>query len=266
MHGLSPLQTRYVDNVLVFGHRGAKAYAPMNTLPSFLLAVEQGVDGVELDVWLSKDGHLVVIHDDTVDGTTDGHGNVQDMTLAELQGLDAGAWFDPKFTGTRIPTLDEVLDALPPVILVNIEIKKADNASAETDGIEAAVAECIRRHNSQERVIVSSFSLNALERFYAEMPDLWDALGYLYVTPDQLPALQSSPVEIAFMHPYHEVVTKDLIDQHVKLGSLTNVWTVNDAERMRQLIDLGVNGIITDVPDVARSVVNAWKRERGMSA
>lgn len=266
MHDRSSLQTRYVGNVLVFGHQGARAYAPSNTLPSFLLAAQQGADGVELDVWLSKDGHLVVIHNDTVDGTTDGHGSVQELALAELKTLDAGAWFDAKYTGTRIPTLDEVFDALPDNFLINIEIKKVDNTSSETDGVEAAVAGCIRRHNVQERVIISSFSMNALERFHAAMPELWDMLGYLYVTPDQLQALRSSPFEIAFLHPFHESVTRDLNDKHLELGAVTNVWTVNDAERIRDLIEMGVNGIITDVPDVALSVVNSWKRERGMRA
>lgn len=252
------LQSRYSNNVLVFGHRGAKAYAPMNTLPSFLLAVEQGADGVELDVWLSKDGHLVIIHDATVDGTTDGHGEVQAMSLAELKALDAGGWFAPNFAGTRIPTLDEVFDALPSDFLINVEIKKVDNTSTETDGVEAAVAECIRRHQAQERVIVSSFSLNALERFHAAMSDV--ALGYLYVAPEQVEAAQASPLEFDFMHPLHESVTSDLINKHRALGSLTNVWTVNDAQRMRWLIEAGVNGLITDAPDVGRSVVNEWKR------
>jgi glycerophosphoryl diester phosphodiesterase len=260
MSDLSFLQSRYAENVLIFGHRGAKAYAPMNTLPSFLLAVKQGADGVELDVWLSKDRHLVVLHDDMVDGTTDGRGSVQEMTLAELKALDAGGWFDPKFAGTRIPTLDEVFDALPGNFLVNVEIKKLDNTSAVTDGVEEAVAECIRRHNAQERVIVSSFSMNALERFHAAMPEPSPALGYLYVTPEQLQTAESSPVKFNFLHPLHEAVTGDLIDRHHALNALTNVWTVNDAERMRALIDMGVNGIITDVPDLARSVVNEWKR------
>ena len=264
MHDLFHLQSSYIENVLVFGHRGAKAYAPMNTLPSFLLAVEQGADGVELDVWLSKDGHLVVIHDNTVDGTTDGHGSVQAMTLAEVKALDAGAWFDPKYVGTHIPTLDEVFDTLPSDFLVNVEIKKVDNTSSETDGVEVAVAECIRLHNALERVIVSSFSMNALERFHAAMPERPTLLAYLYMTPDQLQAVETSSFEIAFLHPFHETITPALIDKHIELGAVTNVWTVNDTKQMRSLINMGVNGIITDVPDVGCSVVNEWKRDRGM--
>jgi glycerophosphoryl diester phosphodiesterase len=264
MHDLTFLHAHYNDNVVVLGHRGAKAYAPMNTIPSFLLAIEQGADGVELDVWLSRDGHLVVIHDDTVDGTTDGQGSVQDMTLAELKALDAGAWFNPRFAGTRIPTLDEVFNALPDDVLINIEIKKADNTSTETDGVERATAECIRQHNAQERVIVSSFSLNALERFDAVVPELPGGLAYLYLIPEQLQDVVSAAFEVAFLHPYHEIVTQELLDRHSDFAVATNVWTVNDPARMRALIELGVNGIITDMPDVAREVVNAWKRDLGM--
>ncbi|CAG0981893.1 glycerophosphoryl diester phosphodiesterase [Anaerolineae bacterium] len=256
MNDLSLLHARYVDNVLVFGHRGARAYAPMNTIPSFLLAVEQEADGIELDVWLSKDGHLVVIHNDTVDETTDGSGVVTEKTLAELKALDAGGWFGVPFLGTRIPTLDEVFQAMPEDFLINVEIKKADNTSPETDGVEAAVAACIRRHQAQERVIVSSFSLSALEHFNHAMPELPGGLAYLYALPEQLDAAAEAALEMAFMHPLHEIVTDHLMNRHMDLGALTNVWTVNDPARMRDLIELGVNGIITDKPDVARSVVN----------
>lgn len=265
MNDLTLLYARYVDNVLVFGHRGARAYAPMNTIPSFLLAAKQGADGVELDVWRTRDGHLVVIHNDTVDETTDGQGSVQEKTLAELKALDAGSWFDHEFAGTRIPTLDEVFEALPDDFLINVEIKKVDNTSTESDGIEELVAECVRRHNAQERVIISSFSLNALERFNAAMPELQSGLAYLYAMPEQLETLEQSSLEVAFLHPHHEIVTDTLINRQSDFGATTNVWTVNDAERMRELIWLGVNGIITDVPDVARRVVDEWKQSQKRS-
>ena len=104
----SLLNDFYGNQTLVFGHRGAKAYAPMNTIPSFELALAQGADGIELDVRLTRDGELVLMHDDSVDATTNGSGRVADLTLAEIQSLDAGAWFGEAFRGTRAPTLDEV--------------------------------------------------------------------------------------------------------------------------------------------------------------
>ena len=100
------------SRTLVFGHRGASAYAPMNTLPAYELAVTQGADGIELDVHLTKDKQIIIVHDETVDKTTDGTGNVHDMRLAELKELDAGSWFGAEFHGTRLPTLDEVFEAV----------------------------------------------------------------------------------------------------------------------------------------------------------
>src|SRR5690242_18182539 len=126
--------------MLVFGHRGASAYAPMNTLPAFELAALQGADGVELDVHFSKDKQLIVLHDFTVDHTTNGTGFARDMTLAELKTLDAGSKKDPKFAGVQIPTLDEVFAAIGQKLYINVEIK---SETAETDGVEQAVADCL---------------------------------------------------------------------------------------------------------------------------
>src|SRR3954471_10203234 len=113
----------YGDRLLVFGHRGARAYAPMNTIPSFELALAQGADGVELDVRLTLDEQMIIMHDDRVDATTDAKGFVHDMTLKEIQELDAGAWLDPKYAGTRVPTLDEVFEAIGKRTRINVEIK-----------------------------------------------------------------------------------------------------------------------------------------------
>lgn len=144
----------YRTQPLVFGHRGAKVYAPMNTLPAFELAARQGAHGIELDVHRSRDGHPVVIHDFTVDATTDGTGPVASLSLADLRTFDAGAWFGPQFAGVRVPTLDEVFEAVGRRLLVNVEIKAEGE---ETDGVEEVVAACIRRHGMAERVVVSSF-------------------------------------------------------------------------------------------------------------
>ena len=117
------LKDFYGDKLLVFGHRGARAYAPMNTIPSFELALKQGADGVKLDVRLTRDGEMVILHNETVDETSDGTGHVEDLMLAEIKALDAGAWFNPAFKGTRIPTLDEVFEAIGKRRRINVEIK-----------------------------------------------------------------------------------------------------------------------------------------------
>lgn len=153
--------------VLVFGHRGARAYAPMNTLPSFELARQQGADGIELDVRLTKDGELVLLHDPTVDGTTNGHGAISEMTFEQVRELDAGGWFDPMFRGTQIPTLDEVFAAFGDRLLINVEIK-AEGFSYT--GIEAKVADAIERFGVEKTVIVSSFNPLTLRRFHHVAP------------------------------------------------------------------------------------------------
>jgi glycerophosphoryl diester phosphodiesterase len=242
----SRLQAFGQNRPLVFGHRGAKAYAPMNTLPAFELAAAQGADGIELDVHRSKDGYPVIVHDFTVDETTDGRGRVTDLTLAELKALDAGGWFSEQFRGVRIPTLDEVFTAVGHRLLVNVEIKAE---TEDTDGVEQVVADCIARRTMSERVIVSSFNLPTLVRFRQIMPAVpIGFLHYLAITDEQRAFIQQHNLTYEALHPYHERVTADYVQQ---AGSrLINVWTVNEPERAVVMRELGVHGIITDQPDV----------------
>jgi glycerophosphoryl diester phosphodiesterase len=243
---------------LVYGHRGAKAYAPMNTLPAFELAAEQGADGVELDVWLSQDRQLVVIHDHTVDGTTNGTGLVEQMTLDALKSLDAGVWFDARFAGTPIPTLDEVFQAVGQRLIVNVEIKTADDSLPPTNDIERSVADCIARHQMAERVIVSSFNPYVLKRFREIAPQI--PLGYLYAA-DYRPASEvMASVKYEALHPHHTLIDAAYMAWANEQGCIVNTWTVNERERMETLIALGVHGIISDKPDLAREVVNANHR------
>jgi glycerophosphoryl diester phosphodiesterase len=235
---------------LVFGHRGASAYAPMNTIPAFELAAAQGADGVELDVHLSQDGQLIVLHDFTVDHTTDGHGYARDMTLAELRQLDAGVNFGDQFRGVRIPTLDEVFEAVGRRLFINVEIK---SETLETDGVEQVTAETINRHKMEKRVIVSSFNPLALQRFRAILPDV--PIGFLYMEggvpfPEVVDAL---PHEAR--HPHHPMIDAAYMDWAREHKYRVNTWTVNDPDKTRELIALGVDAVITDKPDVMIEVV-----------
>jgi glycerophosphoryl diester phosphodiesterase len=249
MQGL--LDSWYQGRTLVFGHRGAKAYAPMNTIPAFELAVAQGADGIELDVHRSKDGHAVIVHDFTVDATTDGSGRVTEMTLAQLKELDAGSWFGEAFRDVRIPTLDEVFEAVGKRTLVNVEIK---SDSPDTDGVEQVVAEVIQRHEMAQRVIVSSFNPLTLQRFRAILPDV--PIGFLYAPNmklDTVGLMQQLGLAHEAKHPYYEMIDADYVALHSAYR--VNAWTVNDATEAIRLRDLGVDGIITDVPDVILKVV-----------
>ncbi|RMG85713.1 MAG: glycerophosphodiester phosphodiesterase [Chloroflexi bacterium] len=231
---------------LVFGHRGASHDAPMNTLPAFELALAQGADGVELDVQLTRDGHLVVIHDESVDATTNGHGFVRDMTLAQLRELDSGSWFGSQFANTQIPTLDEVFETLGRRIIINVEIK---SKSLRPTNIEAKVAEVIRRHAMQKHVIVSSFNPMALRRFRKQMPDV--DIGYLHA-PNLPFYLSWLMLGIAYQadHPYEQSVDEQYMQNARLKNHPVNVWTVNDPERARVLNALGVHSIMTDMPAV----------------
>lgn len=248
MTAQSIIDAMYAHSPLVYGHRGAKAYAPMNTLPAFELAAELGAHGIELDVHRSRDGYPVVIHDFSVDATTNGRGRVSEMTLKELKALDAGDWFAPRFAGVQVPTLDEVFEAVGKRVFVNVEIK-ADLQS--TDGIEEIIANCIKRHNMQERVLVSSFNPPTLVRFRALMPDI--PLGYL--SEEQSPSLPEDAAYEAY-HPYYAYVTEQLVAHCHQYNKIINVWTVNDPIWATELRGLGVHGIITDRPD---TVLNALR-------
>lgn len=230
---------------LNLAHRGARRVAPENTLPAFTQAMAVGADGIELDVQLSADGVLFVLHDETLAGTTNGTGRATHLPIAALKELDAGTHFDPAWRGTPIPTLDEVFDTLPPTAYVNIELKR--DAFAR-DGLEQAIVAFIARRNLAHRIIVSSFNLIILWR----LRDAPFPLGLLYA-PDMPPALAQGQarhtLRLDALHPYFGQIG-------TRLPTLPlNTWTVNDPADMRRLLALGVNAIITDVPDVLATVI-----------
>lgn len=230
-----------LDRPLILGHRGASAYAPQNTIPAFELAIAQGADGVEFDVHLSSDGHAVVIHDFTVDHTTDGTGDVDAMTLDQLKALDAGTKFDAKFAGTRVPTLDEVFQVVKDMRAINVEIK------APTDNIEHVVYGAIKRHNLADRVIVSSFNPLILHRMRKAAPEV--AIGFLYAPGYDFSAMMADLPHEA-RHPMHPMIDKVYMQQARFWGYRVNTWTVNDPQRALELAELGVDAIISDNPDL----------------
>jgi glycerophosphoryl diester phosphodiesterase len=246
---MSSLDAMYKERTLVFGHRGASAYAPMNTLPAFEKAAQLGADGVELDTHLTRDGEAIVLHDFTVDHTTDGSGLVRDMTLAQVKELDAGSKFGEQFRGTRIPTLMEVFEAIGDKLYINVEIK---SESAETDGVEQVVADLIARYNLQKRVIVSSFNPLALRRFRDILPEV--PIGFLYVPDSPVENLMTDLPHEA-RHPHYSMVDADYMAWARQHGYRVNTWTVNDPAKAAELYKFGVDGIITDKPDVIREAL-----------
>ncbi len=229
---------------LLFAHRGAMASAPMNTMAAFELAVEQGADGIELDVQLSRDGHVAVLHDFSLDATTDGGGPLAQKSLSELQGLDAGGWFSSEFAGEGIPTLAQVFASLGDRTLFNVEIKSGGASSSK---LAEQVAACIRRFSVDERVVVSSFDPTILLNFRRLMPAVM--IGFLYdaaLKPEYYIPLKKLAHEAR--HPRHELVDETYMGWARENNYYVNTWTVNEPRRAVELRSLGVNAIISDDP------------------
>lgn len=236
----------------IFAHRGASAHAPENTLAAFELALTQNADGIELDVKLSKDGHVIVIHDPTVDRTTGAHGKVKDMTLADLRSLGAGSFFSRNFSGEKIPTLEEVFEAVGKRTFINVELT---NYTTWHDHLVESVCMLVKKFNLQKRVMFSSF--------YA--PNLSKARSYLPEVPCGLLALNgflgawARSFGYAFgkyqaLHPYLTDVTPQQVQRVHRLKGRVHVWTVNKAEDMRRLFHWDVDAIFTDDPQLAVQV------------
>jgi glycerophosphoryl diester phosphodiesterase len=238
---------------LNIAHRGASAAAPQNTLAAFRKAMELGAEGVELDVHLSADGHVVVIHDFAVDKTTDGTGRVADKTLAELKALDAGSKFSQQFAGERIPTLSEVFETLAGKLLVNVEFKSRGGGSGT---LAAAVLEVVRKHGMEKCVLFSSFDPSALRAIKRLAPELPAGLLYAPDLPIYLRRAWLAPLfPHEARHPHFSMVTDSTMKWYRAHNLRVNVWTVDDPAEMKRLIALGVDGIITNKPDVLETVV-----------
>jgi glycerophosphoryl diester phosphodiesterase len=248
-----PVSFSNSPQTLNIAHRGASAAAPPNTLAAFEKALELGADGIEFDVRLCADGVPVVIHDATVDATTDGSGRVANMTLAQLKELDAGSHFDPSFAGERIPALMEVLEAVGEQLLLNIELKSGALLGAR---LEQAVVDVIERCALAERVLISSFNPLALRRIQKIAPNLATAWLYVAATrPSRGFATRISLKPYAAIHPHHALVDERTMRWARRHNCRVHVWTVDDVVEMRRLIGCGVDGIITNLPDLLHSTL-----------
>jgi len=235
-------------------HRGASALAPENTMAAFEKAIELGADALELDLHMTRDGELVVIHDDTLDRTTDGHGPVHDKTLREIKRLDAGRWFGAESAGEAIPTLIEVLQRFAGKIPLALEVKAG---SAFFPGIEEKVIATLRRYSAVEHAAIASFDHFALQRLKELEPTLRTA-ALLVGRPVSMSAV-ASPCAADAVALESSLVTKTEVEACRAAGLQLVVWVVNDPDQMLRFIDLGVDGIITDRPDLLRMLL---KRQR----
>lgn len=238
---------------MLFAHRGASGYAPENTLAAFELAVRQfktQPPAVELDAKLSKDGGVFVFHDQTLERTTNGSGIVRNMTLDQLREFDAGSYFDEKFAREKIPTLDEVFEAIGNQAVINVELT---NYATPGDALNEHVADIVRKHNLVDRVIFSSFLSGNLRKMANLLPEVPRALLIYSGTVGSLQRSWAGLWRTSYqaLNPHYRSTTSELVTAAHRKGRRVNVYTVNQVEEILHLARIGVDGIFTD--DVLRA-------------
>jgi glycerophosphoryl diester phosphodiesterase len=256
---------------LVMAHRGGAGLWPENTMYAFSRAARAGTDVLEMDMHSTSDGALVIIHDDTVDRTTNGAGRVNSLTLAQLKALDAGYRWSPdggrtfpyRGQGITVPTLQEVFSAFPEMRF-NIDIKQAKPSLA------SSFCRMIRESGMTSRVMVASFKPSALDEFRRDCPEVAtsasaaDVLAFLALKTEPPEAAERVPLPQALQVPEYaggrQVVTREFVDAAHQRHLEVHVWTINDEAAMRRMLDLGVDGIITDFPD---RLIALLERESG---
>lgn len=247
-----------------FAHRGDSAHAPENTLEAYRLAAEAGAGGLELDVHMTRDGRIVVIHDDTLDRTTNGTGYVRDKTLAEIERLDAGyrftgnGFYPYRGKGLRVPTLDEVFKEFPG-LAVNVEIKEAQ------PGVEEAVLRVIREAGAEERTLVASQRHAVIRRFRqisgggvatsasGQEIRTFFALSNLRLEKLLRPAYEALQVPVSYRGV--AVVTPRFVEAAHDRGVRVDAWTVDEPGEMRRLLDMGVDVVMTNRPGRLQEVL-----------
>lgn len=251
----------------VIAHRGANKKAPQNTIPAFVTAINEGTDGFETDVHLTKDGVPVICHNYTIDATSDGRGEVTAYNLCEIKKFDFGSYFSEEFAETPLPTLDEFLEltSASSAEIINIELKcpKDNNISHLVNETLKAV----KKYGCLDRVIISSFS-PAVLKTVKEM-DARCKTAFLYPISNPsvcrmilYPFYMVKKIGCDIIHPAHIAVTKRIVDVAHALGIKVNTWTVNDAKTIIKMLEFGVDGIITDKPLETRAVIDEYESRR----
>lgn len=235
---------------MIYAHRGYSAKFPENTMLAFQKAEEAGADGIELDVQLTKDGEVVVIHDEKVDRTTNGKGYVKDLSYSELKRLDAGYKIKTIIKKQYIPSLKEVLEWMTTNgIICNIELK---NNVFPYKGMEEKVIELVREFGLQNRIIISSFNHYSIVHSYRIAPEIETApiLGNAVY----MPWVYADSIKAKGIHPKYSIYRDDILKNTLDNGIAVRTYTVNKEKDMERLIKIGCSAIITDNPVLALKV------------
>jgi len=242
-------------NFLVIAHRGASSYAPENTIASFDLALQMGASHLELDVHLTYDDHLVVIHDDTVDRTTNGTGPVADQTLTALQTLDAGAWFGEAFAGVHIPTLADVLTRYQGRAHLHIELK------GHTTHLPQRTVDLVRTHGMAQHVTFTSFQHTHLQTMRSYAPEL--PTGWLVGEISEAVIAQAHALGCAQLCPRAPLVTPETVQRLHAEGFIVRAWGVAHEALMHQVVEAGADGMTVNFPDKLLAYMTGRVRPSG---
>jgi len=240
----------------IIAHRGSSKAAPENTKEAFKQAIKDQADGIELDVHLTADNQVVVIHDPTIDRTSKGKGFIKDFSLKELKEYDFGSYFDESFKDEKILTLTEALEIIKDFNIINIEIKKGYNIN---QGIEDEVLKSIKMFDFESEIIISSFNHESLKiikdlnnnikiapLFYARLYNPWE---------------YAINLGAEYLHLYYNLVNKEVIEKCHQQGIKVNVFTVDEKYDLNKMIEYNVDGIITNYPVKARNLLTGMKLE-----
>lgn len=240
-----PLRTdSKMAGVKNIAHRGASGMYPENTRLAFVKAIEAGADLIELDCQLSRDGHVVVFHDENLRRTANARGNVRSKTLAELKKLDIGRWRKSAFRGERILTLEEALEIFAGEVDLCLEIKNYPDSAS---GIELKILFILSHYDYLDRTIVSSFDYSILERVRELAPDI--SIGVLCAASQKLDPLEAARrLSASSLHVQKSIATHEFLARAWDEGLDVLVWTVNDMREMANFVSRGVQGIISDFP------------------
>jgi glycerophosphoryl diester phosphodiesterase len=233
----------------IIGHRGACGYAPENTLESIKAAAEMGCEWVELDVKLTKDCVPVIFHDETLERTTNGSGNMADITFAELQSLEAGSWYGDSFAGIKIPTLEEAIDViLKHKLGLNLEIKPCPGREVET--AEVAMDHLSRIWDDPQKLLISSFQHVSLETCHELSPDWKRALLMDAPLKNWRELADHLDVCAININGRDMTLTQEGVEEYIDTGRLVCAYTINDPARAKTLFSWGVDAVFSDVPDI----------------
>lgn len=246
--------------MFVIAHRGANRYAPQNTIEAFKKALEQNADGVETDVHMTKDGHIVLCHNSTIKATSDGKGKIKEKYLAELFSYDFGSWFGSVYANTNIPTIDEFLQTMKEkdAGIIDIEVKPNAYNSRE---IVSRIIKLAQGYGLTQKLLISSFDIEILKTVKQINPCI--TTGYLYPKIGEIvrrwfssPWLRAVRYGVDYLLPEQAYVNKEFVRGAHAHGLKVAPWTVNKIETINNYKNWGVDGIITDYPEIMKNKIS----------